>query len=162
MSASTYHARRAMGKCVNCGIKVDDGRSLCLACRMERRERRRANWPSISERECAKLRAQMKDRRREAKDAGLCYTCFKRPVKPGRANCPYCLARKNYLKKLKRDGHRISDMPDVCPRCGKPSAQGYKLCAGHLDSIRKAAAIGRAVPRKKNLFELYNSAAFVR
>lgn len=64
----------AEGKCVDCQKPTVDGKTRCVECRLKD----------------TMLHANDKQKREEAKEAGLCYKCRKRPADPGYLSCTGC------------------------------------------------------------------------
>jgi len=57
--------------------------------------------------------------------AGLCGYCGKYAKEPNKVGCSQCLKRRCEISKTNKDKLRDNQL---CPRCGQPSYNTYKLC----------------------------------
>lgn len=70
-----YDLKKSKGLCVQCGRKVSDGKTMCLACR------KRAKLVQHEEREYLK-------------SMGICVRCRKNRAETGKTQCKECLRYK--------------------------------------------------------------------
>ena len=129
--------RKAHGFCTRCGKeKAEKGKSLCLICKMDEREKRRekyANMPEEKKKEHLEEKREKAELiRKEKKANGICLQCS-RPVYK---NHSYCY--EHYISQKKADKrHRKKIYPyhptGVCRICGKEPAPGHKLCPEHYE-----------------------------
>jgi predicted amidophosphoribosyltransferase len=90
-----YKARRAAGVCTKCGAQVDDGKTLCIACRLKSSEWSRAHYvrrspaPDQRERRKAYLRDYYRNLYSFRKARGLCVICGE-PVDGNYVRCSFC------------------------------------------------------------------------
>lgn len=94
-----YYTRKEAGLCTNCGKPVEDGYSMCLACREHRRGYQNHNNYYTRERR---------------KKLGLCIICGKNPARERKTMCVYCSNRyaerslEYYYRKRHENGQEVS------------------------------------------------------
>lgn len=92
------------------------------------------------------VRAFVNKKRAEARAAGRCPNCLKRPVKEGLKACEPCLA--SHRAKDKRFRDRVGPARKalgLCRRCGDLAVEGKSLCGYHAEEVceRNAARFAR-------------------
>ncbi len=98
--------RSKLNRCQICGIKIEPNMygntgTLCLACKMDERERnkkrKRINKEHINE----LARKNQKEKRDKAKANGICTRCLKTKAEQGYSTCIECRVKsKKYYKKV--------------------------------------------------------------
>src|SRR5689334_20901483 len=113
MYTDTYLERKALGLCVSCGKKADNGVVVCK----EHREYRKVRYQG-------KL------------NAGHCpYGNCSTPPEDG----IYCNKHKIYITKMKRNLRNLRKAEGLCIHCGKPAVHGLTECYECKDRVRDKA-----------------------
>lgn len=152
-----YEERKTNGLCVRCGQPAEPGKTKCLVCKMDDRERaRKKETPEQAKRR----REREKGRYKERKAQGVCVQCGKRPADKG-VRCRHCAAKENNRARQRRA--EKAEVPAVlfgdgehCSTCGKPTINGNKLCPACYERSCKALEKARKAPKKRNPFKEYN------
>jgi len=82
--------------------------------------------------------------------AGICYTCGKRKVVPGKRRCQHCIDAARKKSAEKREAWREQG---VCVHCGKKRQAGFVRCQKCLDTHRR-----HIVNVKTAIFDAYGGA----
>lgn len=126
--------RKENNVCIECGTRqAEDGYTMCLVCRMDRREINKRYKTSDAELEHHRIHnKQLYDAR---KAEHKCVNCGKQmPEKWDKARCPQCRARvnRNQQKSDREKGVLPKDLMGngmFCAICAKPvEIYGKKLC----------------------------------
>lgn len=136
----------AHGICQRCRTEaVESGYTLCLACRMDERERTRQYQKRRRGDETTRnaLNQKLRERYEARKSAGLCVDCGKREAQSGRVRCTHCLAYMRRHKHKYDEAHKKRKAYWMCLKCENPALEGYKLCQKHYDAQLMYAARGR-------------------
>ena len=130
-----YEWRKAHGICICCGkADAEPGKTLCLVCRMDRREYwreyHRKKAESITEEEKQIRNEKSLRRYYERKEQGLCTQCSK-PRYKNFAHCyDHYLSHKRSCERSSRK--KYSYHPSgTCRICGGEPAPGHKMCQIH-------------------------------
>lgn len=121
--------------CVNCRKeKALQGKTLCLMCRMDKREKYKEYYRSLSVEVKRKNEKGSALKKQWCKENGICYNCYKRPVAENRKMCGICLAKKREKAKEQRIAKGVTPrdmlgMDGQCYFCDKPALKGKKTCA---------------------------------
>ena len=161
MGESTYWVRKAMGKCVSCDEKAEEGYVHCLACRMDIR----AKGCTHSE-ESKHRQAQRQKRKKDLLYAfGVCNACWKRDATEGLSVCSWCRSKSRLLSEKRRRANPnmlprpLMDGGDRCARCGKlKSSNGHKVCNDCYPTLRESMSYARSLKKERNYFEKLNDA----
>lgn len=136
MNKEEYAFYKGLGICTHCKKeKAEDGRTLCLACKMQNREYKKKYNPE-------KTRERDRKNREYRKENGLCVNCGARPQQHGLIcnKCHSTILRRQARKPGIPRYERVS--LGLCYICGKNElVKGKKLCAScyekRLESISK-------------------------
>lgn len=134
-SKDYYHWYKDHGICVNCCTeKAVKGETHCLMCKMDRRERQKEYYSSLSIEDKRKRNLSSNAKKNWCRENRICYYCYKRPVAEGKKMCGICLAKNR--ERAKKDRIRHGAIPremhnenDVCYFCGNPADVGYRTCS---------------------------------
>ena len=157
-ASELYKFRKQNHICISCGNKpAEDGYVMCLACRMNNRERSLARYYAHRERYLKNQakpggqRDKAKELYKKRKAQGICVRCGKRKADAGKSHCRYCLAKKSARARERYKSARVNSPirgVERCFFCSKPPIKGYKLCDEHLqrakEQLTKASAIFKA------------------
>ena len=132
-----YAYRRRIGLCVRCGRKAEEGKPLCLICKMDKRENakvyRAKHREHVAETKSMWHKRKIEERRKD----GICTYCGKQKVQNGYALCDSCRSktrirqRERYKPKLIHPYIERKDWFNIgyCNNCGKnPVKEGFKVC----------------------------------
>ena len=126
--------RKAHKMCVYCGReKALEGRTMCLVCMMDCRERSRERSRNMSEEQKRKKSEKNKLIGAEKKARGECRQCS-RPVFENHAYCyeHYISQKKAHARENRK---KYPYHPSgVCHICGKDWLSGHKLCPEHYQA----------------------------
>lgn len=118
---STYKKRIEAGLCGKCGSPdKEEGKSLCLPC-------------------AEKTRLKAAEKRKRAKDSGMCHACNTRPIAEGsKSRCEQCLETgRQYAKKQQQERKANG----LCMSCGKQSPmEGKTICQDCSVKMTKVSA----------------------
>ncbi len=136
-ATDTYYFFKHRGICTRCQKEMAlDGYTMCADCLANEAVRASKHAPPSEQ---AKQRRKGKYQYR--KQNGLCVDCGKPRHKD---SASYCYEHMLYHKRKSREYNASKDKIYAgCPRCGKPSKPGYKLCEYHYNLAVNAAKEGR-------------------
>lgn len=137
------------GFCTHCKKEyAEPGKTLCLQCKIENRERRsryvREHPDRYRETEL-KHREKKKEQRKLWAESGLCISCGKRQAEKGKKRCAGCLAKdRKYHKKAYDKTHEPKAWWE-CRFCHKRATASPEMCEEHyakaVAAARKAASM---------------------
>ena len=134
-SSDYYYWYKENKICVNCGKETAlQGKTMCLMCQMDKRERNKVYYLSLSVSEREEHNQSSAKKKQWCRENGICYNCYKRPAAENRMMCGICLAKKREKAKERRiaNGATPRDMLGKygrCYFCNKPAIKGKKTCA---------------------------------
>lgn len=136
-SKDSYYFFKSHGICTRCQKeKALEGHTMCINC-LANEVVRESKHTSPSERQ----KQVRKEKYQYRKQNGLCVDCGKPRYKD---SASYCYEHMLYHKRKQREYNATKDkIYDGCPRCGKPSKSGYKLCEYHYNLAVNAVKEGR-------------------
>lgn len=134
------------GICVSCGKEL--AFSPFVQC--EKCLEKRSAYASKYYKEHKDLKREA-DKRRKKKhiSEGLCSLCDN-PLAEGTKN--FCIEHRNKHRRHcnEHNARKKEKIVDGCPRCGKPSKPGYKLCEEHYQKSLKSLEKARAARKEEN------------
>lgn len=136
-SAGVRRQRIEQGRCVSCGAvdaRVMSGYQMCWECSQKCREYREANKE--------KLRKYSKERYDRLKAERRCIYC-KKSLPDGwmHVGCPECNKKREQRQPVHESKWQDPDLCHVCRRA--PKLDGYNVCAGCYESLRRRIASAR-------------------
>lgn len=154
---TSYYLRKHNGRCVKCGEPVDGEGTMCLACKMDSRQKTH----DYDERHAGAASMRYHRRKEERLAKGLCVRCGKNPHVEGKTCCQECADKHNKQLRLKYKRRTAGKTPErvlrvensLCYFCGKPALPGKKTCSKCCESARKNAEKGREALRNKADYE---------
>lgn len=157
MVNKTYQRRKEKGLCIKCGKNEPfRGKTLCLQCLMDERER----LEDFHEKHREQLRRSARERTRKLRSQGICVTCGKRPAVKGRARCARCQIRQRRVQRRRyekngSDPRWLRTEEGRCWICGAPATHGkvcarcYLNCCGNIAKAREVAK-QKKIERREN------------
>lgn len=134
------------GICVRCGKEL----AFAPFVQCERCLEKRSAYASKYYKEHKDLKREA-DKRRKKKhiSEGLCSLC-NNPLAESSKN--FCIEHRNKHRRHcnEHNARKKEKIVDGCPRCGKPSKPGYKLCEVHYQKSLKSLEKARAARTKAN------------
>lgn len=127
--------RKAHGICTCCGkVDAEPGKTLCLACRMDRREYFREYYRKKAETMTEEEKTARSEKKRlqysEKKELGICPRC----TRPTYKNHAYCYEHYLSQKRAHARAYRKKypyHPSGTCRICGGEPAPGHKMCPVH-------------------------------
>lgn len=125
---------KSVNRCTVCHKNPPEkGKTLCLVCLMDKREKDYNYYHRNNEKMKEKARERDRKRYETRKLQGLCVDCGK-PIECG-VRCKSCLDKSNLRRRKKRE-KPWKDF-SYCIRCDNKAVQGYKMCSYHLQKQRE-------------------------
>lgn len=154
------------GLCIKCCKRpVATGYSKCPEC-LEAETVYVRPEESMKRKRIRDTKAQ-KEKRRIARENGICVTCLKRKTEDGHSECPICLAkaRKRDMALRRKRGklsYELARDMGICTRCKKNVATHGKVCESCFEQLSELLDKANATPRSENHFWIQdNRVAFM-
>lgn len=139
----SYAWYKARGICTDCGKQYSEpNRVKCADClekdRLRSKRRYKNQQYADHSKELAKARYQ------RLREAGICYTCGKKPVYREYSRCYECYIKNLLGQRRRREASKkYYKEQGLCLRCGGRRAEGFMFCETCLTRCRQSLESGR-------------------